>query len=595
MINSLNYPLDIATILRKKKSLKRELLLGNPSIKINVAILGGSTTDEIKNILELFLLKKGFLPNIYQSEYNKYYEDAMFNNEQLFLFKPDIILIHTSVVNITQYPLISYTEQDADDLLNSVLNKFTSIWKSLAKYNCAIIQNNFDLPLNRSLGNLDCYNIHGQSFFINRLNLEFSKSAQKTNNLYINDINYLSAYIGIKNWFDRNLWHISKYAMSFDAIPSYANQVAGIINAITGKTKKCLVLDLDNTCWGGIIGDDSLNGISLGNETPTGESYLYFQHYIKELKNRGVMLAVCSKNEYNLAKEGFTHPDSVLKFEDFTVFAANWEPKFENIKNIANQINIGLDSLVFIDDNSVEREIVLSQVPLVAVPDVGDDVMNFIDHIEKNLYFETVSLSDDDVNRNKFYQDNNHRAEQQSLFASYEDFLKSLDMVAEIETFSSVYLDRITQLTNKTNQFNLTTKRYTFGEIQRIYTDDQHIKLYGKLTDKFGDNGLVSVVIASIVNKIIHIDLWLMSCRVLKRNMEFAMLDKLVDECGKQGVEEIVGYYYNTSKNNMVADLYAILGFELVKTNGENTIWKLKINNYKKRNNLITIKKWIEN
>jgi FkbH-like protein len=589
MLDILRHPFDTDLILRKKKSIKRELMLNSPSTEINIAILGGSTTDEIKNILELFLLKNGFLPNFYQSEYNKFYEDAVFENELLDTFKPNIILVHTSIVNITRFPKFNEQVDEIDYLLSLQLNKFKSIWSSLAKYNCAIIQNNFDLPLNRSLGSLDSYDIHGKTLFVNKLNLEFSKNAMEIKNLYLNDINYLSASIGIKSWFDRNLWHSAKYAMSFDAIPLYAQQVVSIINAITGNVKKCLVLDLDNTCWGGVIGDDSLDGISLGNETAQGESFMYFQTYAKELKDRGVLLAVSSKNEHDLAKEGFTHPDSVLKFEDFTIFKANWEPKSENIKSIASEINIGLDSLVFIDDNAVEREIVSSQLPMVNVPNVGNDVMDFVDHIEKNGFFEIVALSDDDVKRNKFYQDNSIRAAEQSQFESYNDFLKSLYMIAEIKSFLPIYLDRITQLINKTNQFNLTTKRYNIGEVEAVTDGDKYIKLYGKLADKFGDNGLISILIGEIKDQSCHIDLWLMSCRVLKRNMELAMLDSLVLECQKKGLDSIVGYYYKTPKNSMVAKFYELLGFNLKESNGEDTIWELDIKGYQNKNNIIKI------
>ena len=590
MLTSLTYPFDTDIILRKKKAIKRELLLSNPSRGINIAILGGSTTEEIKNILELFLLKDGFLPSFYQSEYNKFYEDAVFNNEELKAFKPDVILIHTSEVNITQYPKITDNEEDINRLLLNEVDKFKSIWKSLLRYDCAIIQNNFDLPINRSLGNLDCYDIHGKTLFISKLNLEFSKCAQEIKNLYLNDINYLSAALGLKNWFDRNLWHSAKYAINFDSIPMYAQQIASIINAINGNSKKCLVLDLDNTCWGGVIGDDGIDGICLGSETAQGESFMYFQNYVKELKDRGVILAVSSKNEHELAKEGFTHPDSILKFEDFTSFKANWNPKSENISAIATSINIGLDSLVFIDDNSVEREIVSAQLPSVSVPDVGNDVYNFVDHIEKNVFFETVSLSNDDINRNKFYKDNSTRVEQQSLFENYDDFLKSLEMVAEVKAFESLYLDRITQLINKTNQFNLTTKRHTIGEIESISSSEEYIKLYGKLADKFGDNGLISILIGKIKTNICHIDLWLMSCRVLKRNMEHAMLDALVEQCINQNISTIIGYYYKTPKNNMVAKFYETLGFTIVEQHGEDTIWKLELKNYDKKNNIIQIK-----
>jgi len=586
---TLQYPLEINHILRKKKSIKKELLKNENLIEKNISILGGSTTSEIKNILELFLLNSGIKPNFYESEYNQYYEDALFGNEDLDKFNPDIVYIHTTNQNITQLPQPNNSENEIISLLDNELQRYKSIWSSLAKYDCAIIQNNFDYTIDRSLGNLDCYDIHGKTYFINQLNNEFSKISRGVKNLYINDINYLSSYIGLKNWFDRSLWHQAKYALSLDSIPELAFNISKIISAIFGKTKKCLVLDLDNTCWGGVIGDDGLDGIHIGTETAIAESYTSFQKYAKELKQRGVALAVCSKNDFKNAKEGFDHPDSVLKFDDFTSFKANWNPKNQNILDIAKEINIGIDSLVFIDDNPVERDVVSSQVPSVAVPNVEDDVIHFIDHIDRNGYFEPITLSVDDINRNKYYEGNKKRLTEQATFQSYDEFLVSLDMTAEIKSFSSVYLDRITQLINKTNQFNLTTKRYTAGEIENISTSDEHIKIYGKLTDKYGDNGLIAVSIGSIKKRQCHIDLWLMSCRVLKRDMEFAMLDELVKQCTEKGVSKIVGYYYKSTKNNMVSNLYEKFGFILSETNSEGTIWKLDISNYENKNKFIGI------
>lgn len=585
----LSYPLNTDFILRKKHSIKKELLKEKDFIEKNVAILGGSTTSEIKNILELFLLKNGIKANFYESEYNKFYEDALFGNETLNKFNPDIIYIHTTNINIARYPSFSDNEEEIKTLFNTEMDKYRSIWKSLSKYNCAIIQNNFDYPINRSLGNLDSSDIHGKTYFLNQLNQMFAKSAQEINNLYINDINYLSSYVGLKQWFDKSLWYQAKYALSMDAIPELAYNISKIISSIFGKTKKCLVVDLDNTCWGGIIGDDGLNGILIGYETAVAEAYSAFQTYVKELKERGITLAVCSKNDFKNAKEGFSHSDTVLKFEDFTSFKANWDPKHQNIQNIAKEINIGIDSLVFIDDNPVERDIVSLQVPNVSVPNIGDDVVNFIDHIDRNGYFEPISLLVDDINRNKYYIDNKKRIEEQSTFKSYDDFLFSLEMSAEIRPFSALYLDRITQLINKTNQFNLTTKRYTTGEIEYIFLNDTYIKMYGKLTDKYGDNGLISIIIGNIKKNQCHIDLWLMSCRVLKRDMEFAMMNELVKQCRGKGVSEIVGYYYKSAKNSMVLDLYEKFGFELIETNGEDTVWKLEILNYKNKNTFIKV------
>ena len=588
-LTHLEYPLDINKILRKKKSIKKDLLLNGNFIAKNIAILGGSTTSEIKNILEIFLLKNGIKPKFYESEYNKYYEDALFGSNELDKFSPDIIYIHTTNQNIIKYPESKDTPEDVDILLSNEIQRYKSIWNSLSKFDCAIIQNNFDYTEDRGLGNLDCYDIHGKTYFINKLNNEFSHNARKMKNLYINDINYLSSYIGLRYWFDKSLWYQAKYAISMESIPELAFNISKIISSIFGKSKKCLVLDLDNTCWGGVIGDDGLDRIHIGNETAISESYTVFQKYVKELKDRGVTLAICSKNDFENAKEGFSHPESILKFDDFTSFKANWNPKNQNILDIAKSINIGVDSLVFIDDNPVERDIVFSQIPSVSVPNAGSDVVEFIAHIDRNGYFEPISIADDDINRSQYYKDNKKRINKQATFKSYDEFLVSLDMTAEIKSFSSVYLDRITQLINKTNQFNLTTKRYTAGEIENISTSDEHIKIYGKLTDKYGDNGLIAVSIGSIKKRQCHIDLWLMSCRVLKRDMEFAMLDELVKQCTEKGVSKIVGYYYKSTKNNMVSNLYERFGFILSETNSEDTIWKLDISNYENKNKFIGI------
>ena len=586
---NLEYPLDVDKILRKKKSIKKELLNKKNLVEKNIAILGGSTTSEIKNILELFLLDSGIKPNFYESEYNKYYEDALFGSDALDKFNPDIVYIHTTNKNIIKYPEFEDSEEEVFALIKNEIERYKSIWSSLSKYDCPLIQNNFDYTINRSLGNLDFYDIHGKTYFINQLNDKFSQEARVIKHLYINDINYLSSYIGLKNWFDKSLWYQAKYALSMSSIPELAFNISKIINSIFGKSKKCLVLDLDNTCWGGVIGDDGLNGISIGIETAIAEAYTSFQKHVKELKQMGVILAVCSKNDFKNAKEGFEHPDSVLKFNDFTSFKSNWDPKHLNILDIAKEINIGVDSLVFIDDNPVERDIVFSQIPTTSVPNVGNDVIHFIDHIDGNKYFEPTSLLTDDVNRNKYYKDNKKRSQEQSIFKSYDDFLVSLEMRAEIKSFSSIYLSRITQLTNKTNQFNLTTKRYTIGEIESIATSDEYIKIYGKLIDKYGDNGLIAISIGRIEENQCHIHLWLMSCRVLKRDMEFAMLDELVRQCKEKNVLEIIGYYYQSDKNNMVFDLYEKFGFVLSDTNGEDTIWMLDISNYENKNKLIGI------
>jgi FkbH-like protein len=291
-----------------------------------------------------------------------------------------------------------------------------------------------------------------------------------------------------------------------------------------------------------------------------------------------VILTVCSKNDAENAKEGFSHPDSVLKFEDFSAFKANWDPKPESIRKIADELNIGLDSLVFVDDNPAERAIVSEQLPEVAVPEMGSDVSCFAEILERERYFEMNKLVKDDLNRSAYYASNAQRGACETSFANYGDFLASLEMVAEIGPFVPVYLERITQLINKTNQFNLTTRRYTNSEVEAISCDRGFITLYGRLADKFGDNGLVSVLIGRVSNDAVEIDTWLMSCRVLKRDMELAMFDALVEECHARGIRTIIGVYIPSKKNSMVAGHYSELGFRHLEQTFENRqLWEYDV------------------
>ncbi len=589
----LNYPFDINNILKKKKAIKRELLQQNNFINKKIAILGGSTTSEIKNILELFLLKEGIKPEFYESEYGKYYEESMFGTPELKDFAPDIVYIHTTNINITEYPKLSDSKEDVQEKLKNEITKFKLIWEKIkSTYNAVIIQNNFELPYYRVLGNLDFSDIRGKTNFIMQLNAAFAEYAQIHDRCYINDINYLSSLFGLERWADQTYWLTYKYALSCEAIPLLCHNIAKIIKSIYGKRRKCLVVDLDNTLWGGIIGDDGVNNIQIGKETTVGEAYSRFQQYIKELKDAGVILAVCSKNDPNIAREGFLkHPDSILKLEDFAVFIANWNPKPQNITEIADVLNIGLDSLVFIDDDPVEREMVKSQLSMVEVPNLIDTVATFIDYIDREGYFEPVKILKEDLEKTKYYKDNIKREKLQGSFENYDDFLKSLNMKAEIEAFKPVYLDRITQITNKTNQFNFTTERYTLANIEAIAINPQYITLYGRLIDKFGDNGVISTIIGNIKKDELHIDLWLMSCRVFNRGMEYAMFDDLVDKCKRRGIKKIIGYYYKTAKNEIVSQKYGELGFKaILKEDNGNSIWEFDIpKDYERKNRFIQI------
>lgn len=591
-MKELDYPFSPETILVKKKKLRRQLLeCGRPFTEKRIAILGGSTTSDIRLVLELFLLNQGIRPSFYESEYNQYYQDAMFPNSVLGAFAPDIIYIHTTNRNVTAYPRMMDTSEAVDGMLDMEMEKFEGMWERLESlYHCPIIQNNFEMPFYRLLGNRDAYDFHGRVNFLSRLNQRFYDYARTHENFHICDINYISADYGIREWSDPFYYHMYKYALNVNAIPYLAFNIANIIKSIFGRNKKGFVLDLDNTLWGGVIGDDGVEGIALGPEGSVGQAYSEFQQYIRDHLQLGILLNIDSKNDDRNALAGLNHPDSILKPEDFIVRKANWEPKDRNFLAIAQELNLLPESLVFVDDNPAERLLVTGQLPSVSAPEIGR-VTEYISVLDRCGFFEVTSFSDDDLKRNEMYKENVRRVQFQASFADYRDYLLSLEMRGIIRCFEPLYMGRIAQLTNKSNQFNLTTKRYTQAELQAIEADERYIPLYGKLIDRFGDNGVVSVVIGQVKGEECHIDLWLMSCRVLRRDMEFAMMDALVEQCRARGVKRIYGYYYPTARNEMVREFYDLQGFEKI---GEdevgNSTWMFKIPEiYTNKNTVIEV------
>ncbi len=504
----------------------------------------------------------------------------MFPPAELTSFKPDLIYIHTTNRNISHYPAVTDSREEATEAVEGEFMRYKQMWESLKeRFGCPIIQNNFELPSFRLLGNSDCSDVHGRVRTVNALNMKFAEYAESEQSFYINDINYVSSCYGLDGWADNLAWQMYKYALALPAVPYLAANLAAIIKAIYGKNKKVITLDLDNTLWGGVVGDDGADNIKIGMDLPQGQVYSEFQEYLKLHKDLGILLTVCSKNDYENAEAGLNHPEGTLRPDDFTIIKANWENKDRNILETANELNLLPESFVFADDNPAEREIVREQLKGTAVPEM-DGAENYIRILDRNRYFEVVSLSEDDRKRTEMYKANAQRASLEKSFSDYGEYLDSLAMTAEISRFAPPYLQRIAQLTNKSNQFNVTTRRYTESEIEAIAGDESYIPLYGRLSDKFGDNGVVSVVIGHKDNDTLHIDLWIMSCRVLKREMEFAMLDRVVAEAKVQGIRKIVGYYYPTAKNGMVKELFGAFGFAKTSENDGNTVWELDISGY---------------
>lgn len=587
---ALSYPYDTKFIMAKTKRIKNCLLeSGYNFIDKRIAILGGSTTNAIKLVLEVFLLNYAIRPEFYESEYHGYYTEGAFENDKLKDFNPDIIYICTTNRNISQYPSFDMTAEEVDNLLATEITKFKKMWKFIADtYHCPVIQNNFEMPDFRLMGNMDGTDIHGAVNFINRLNAEIISYAQMHDNFYVVDIHYISADYGLSKWHDATYWYMYKYALSMDAIPYLSSNVANIIKSIYGKNKKGIVLDLDYTLWGGIIGDDGVDGIKLGPEDAEGEAYWEFQKYIKAHQALGILLSIDSKNERENAIAGLNHPYSILKEDDFVAIKANWRPKSQNFMDIAKNLNLLPESFVFVDDNPAERAVIEQQIGTVSIPALGE-VQDYIRTMDRAGYFEVTAISDDDGKRNQMYKENVERQQAETNFSSYGEYLQYLQMQAEIGTFIPVYLDRITQLINKTNQFNLTTKRYTSSEVEQIARNKSYITLYGKLNDRFGENGLVSVIIGRIDGNSCHIDLWIMSCRVFKRDMEYAMFDRLVQKCKEQKIDTVYGYYYPTAKNTMVSNLYENIGFQKLDEDKQGKTWILKIKDYQPRNKSIKV------
>ncbi len=592
MIPELQYPFDSNELLKKRRKLKKALLEdGTQRIKKRIAVLGGSTTNDIVSMLELFLLQEGIEPAFYQSEYAQYWQDAMFDPPELTTFQPELIFIHTSQRNITEAPLpLNSSEETVQAALERQMSHFTQMWEHLAeRYHCPVIQNNFELPSYRLLGNRDAYDCHGMVWFVSELNRRFAVYAASHTDFYLHDIHYLSARYGLDAWSDPSYWYLYKYSLCVPAIPEFAYSLTRIIRSIYGKTKKVLALDLDNTLWGGVIGDDGQEGIVIGQETAEAEAFTEMQEYCKSLGQLGVLLTVCSKNDRENALLGLNHPDSVLHENDFVFMAANWEPKDQNLTKTAEALSLLPESFVFVDDNPAEREIVSVQLPGVAAPPFASPA-ECIRVLDGAGYFEAALFSEADTKRMDMYRANIQRTHMEKSYASYTEYLLGLEMQAEIQDFTALALPRIVQLTNKSNQFNLTTRRYTQSEMAQIAASDKYIRLYGRLKDKFGDNGIVSVVIGEIAGKTLHMELWLMSCRVLKRHMEYAMLDELIAQCRRRSMETICGYYYQTDKNHMVRELYRDFGFTLKEQfeNGDST-WVLDIGDYTPKNHVIHV------
>ena len=526
-----------------------------------LAVLSSSTSDQLIQIIELFLLAGGVKAEVYQADYGLFRQEILDPDSGLYAFKPNGIFVGTHWRDLTNWPRLADGADRVGECVSAEVAQWSQLWRTAhERAGCQIIQNNFDHPAWRQLANHEMRHPASQGQFITQVNQAFGQSAPPYVTLH--DIDELSSSIGRRSWGDERFFHHAKIPCAPEHLVEYGHSVASLLLAQMGLSKKCLVLDLDNTLWGGVIGDDGLGGIRLGQGDAEGEAFLAFQRYVLRLSERGVILAVCSKNTESVAREVFEkHPEMVLRMNNISCFMANWEDKASNLRAIAQQLNIGLNALVFVDDNPAERAIIRKLLPEVAVPEVGTDPVEFVSILERARYFQLTLFGKEDLNRTSYYIANAQRQQTASSAESIDDFLRSLQMVALVGPINPITLERSTQLINKSNQFNLTTIRRSAAEVLAITQDPNWVTLTVTLQDKFGDNGLISVILARVAGDALEIDTWLMSCRVLKRNVEQMVLNRLVEFARKRGLRVIRGRYVPTAKNALVKDHYASLGF----------------------------------
>ncbi len=546
--------------------------------KVRVAVLGSTTTTQLTSFLDLFLFAQSVDAEIYEAPYGLLRQEILDPGSQLYQFAPQFVFLATTRRDLGALPAISASAEAVDAAVEGATSEWIALWQALHdRLSCQIIQNNFDAPPWRVFGNLETTHGGAPGSFIEKVNARLARSTPKWVSMY--DLDGLAASVGRWNWGDERFFHLAKLPCAPEHLVPYAHGIAALVLARMGRSRKCLVLDLDNTLWGGVIGDDGLAGIALGQGDGLGEAYVAFQHYVRALRERGVILAVCSKNEEANAKEPFEkHPEMVLRLDDISCFVANWEDKAANLRRIARELNIGLDSLVFADDNPAERSLVRRLLPEVAVPEMPADPADYVRAVDRHRYFEVAALSNEDFQRTEYYRANVQRQQIASSAGDIDSFLGSLEMRGWIGTIGEMELDRSVQLIGKSNQFNLTTRRHGSADIQRMMASPDWVLRVVKLVDRFGDNGLISVLAAQRQGDALVIDTWLMSCRVLKRGVEQFLLNHLAEAARARGLRRLIGEYIPTSKNVLVKNHFRDLGFtEIESFEDGRTRWQLML------------------
>jgi FkbH-like protein len=565
----------LAAAIEKLRANRTDL---KPLVPFRLGLLSNATTDFIVPALVATAARHGISLEVIAGGYDQALQDALAPDSVVNRCAPDAVLI---AIDHRGIPVRGY-EGDAEKAREGVsvtLEYLRSIRDAIKRNSNAVcIFQTISSPPETLFGNMDVIFAGSPRGIIDSVNIGIRDSIRGSTDIVI-DVAHLASTVGLADWHSPRQWNSAKIPFSDAFVPFYADHVCRAIAALRGKSRRCLILDLDNTLWGGVIGDDGLEGIQIGQGDPAGEAYLSMQQFVLDFRARGVILAVCSKNEDAVARGPFRdHPEMLLKESHIAVFQANWNDKATNIKAIAQELSLGLDAMVFLDDNPAERLLIRQALPEVAVPELPEDPALYPRTLAAAGYFETVAFSEDDIRRADFYQDNARRVALQKQAGDLESYLASLAMEITFQPFDEIGRARIAQLINKSNQFNLTTKRYTEAQIAAKQDDPSYFTLQVRLSDVFGDNGMVAVVICRRVTKEEwEIDSWLMSCRVLGRRVENMTLLAVLEQAKKEGVRKLRGTYVPTDRNKLVQEHYPKLGFRLVKAENQVSTFELDV------------------
>ncbi len=549
--------------------------------KLRVALLSDAATQLLVPVLRELFRRAGVAAEIYEAPFAAIELEVFNPSSSLYAFKPEVVVL----LNSTQALRPSFFQNGVTpDFVGDLEGRIVGVWDAIRSNTSAlIIQSTYVMPYERLFGNYDLKHAGSWSNTVSEINRRILLGAREHNNVLVNDVDALASWVGRRAWFDERFWDLAKSFCATDHLPAVAQNIVDIALAARGRAVKCIVLDLDNTLWGGIVGDDGIDGIQLSAHGD-GEAFHRFQLFLLGLKRRGILLCVCSKNEHAAAIKPFEeHPEMVLRKDDITIFVANWENKAENIKRIRESLEIGYDSIVFLDDNPFERNSVRAILPDVIVPELPEDPSDYVKAVSELNLFETTSVSAEDGGRADLYRAEFERRAAASTFSNFEEYLQSLDMTIEVARFTPSRLGRIAQLLQRSNQFNLTTHRYNERECETMMQDASCIPLYGCLRDRFGDHGLISIIVARPDSSagVLDITDWLMSCRVLARGVEEYLMNSVVAEAARLNLEVVAGTYTPTAKNAMVRDFYAKFSFAKVgETANGTTSWQLRVADY---------------